>query len=116
MIYLMNIIFGIIIDSFSCMREEDTRLKDDIENKCFVCGLPKFELDTKGEGWYKHIFDSHNIYNYLYFLIYIDKKMMGDCSSVEKYVKEMCKKNNIYFFPIGRSLSIEKSARIVDNK
>lgn len=107
MILLLNVIFGIIIDAFGYMRENANKLLDDIENKCYICGLPKFELDTKGEGWYKHIYESHNVYHYLYFLIYIEKKPIGDCSGVEKFVKELCGKNQISFFPIGRAMSIE---------
>jgi hypothetical protein len=107
MMIILNLIFGIIIDSFGCMREESNRLEEDIENKCYICGLPKFEVDTKGEGWYRHIYESHNVYNYLYFLIYIDKKEMGDCSGVEKFAKELCHLKDISFFPISRSLHYE---------
>jgi hypothetical protein len=107
MILLLNVIFGIIIDAFGNMREHENRLLDDIENKCYICGLAKFELDTKGEGWYRHIYESHNLYNYLYFLIYLEKKDIGDCSGVEKFAKELSQKNDISFFPISRSMSIE---------
>lgn len=107
MILLLNVVFGIIIDAFGNMREYANKLQDDIENKCYVCGLAKFELDTKGEGWYRHIYESHNVYNYLYFLIYLDKKDIGDCSGVEKFAKELSERNDIAFFPIGRSMSIE---------
>jgi hypothetical protein len=109
MILILNIIFGIIIDAFGNQREENKKLEEDIENKCYICGLDKFELDTKGEGWYKHIYQHHNVYNYLYFLIYIDKKNAGDCSGVEKYVKELCGRNSVSFFPIGRSMSIDQT-------
>ena len=108
MILLLNVIFGIIIDAFGNMRENSNKLLEDIENKCYICGLPKFELDTKGEGWYRHIYESHNVYNYLYFLIYLDKKDIGDCSGVEKYAKELSQKNDISFFPICRAMSIEE--------
>ena len=109
MILLLNLVFGIIIDSFGCIREESNSLEEDIQNKCFICGLPKFELDTKGEGWYKHIYESHNVYNYLYFLIYIEKKQIGDCSGVEKYAKELCQNKDVSFFPIGKALSLQNT-------
>ena len=41
------------------------------------------------------------------FLIYIDKKEMGDCSGVEKFAKELCHLKDISFFPISRSLHYE---------
>ena len=105
---LLSIIAGTIIDAVAEMRERQQDLQEDIEKKCFVCGLSRKSLDLKGEGWYQHIYRNHNIFTYLYFLIYIDKKDVGDCSSVEKYVKELCKQGDISFFPQGRSIGIEK--------
>ena len=34
----MNIIFGVIIDTFGDLREQNENLVDELENKCFVCG------------------------------------------------------------------------------
>ena len=106
---LLSILYGTIVDAVAEMREKQKDLEEDVQNKCFVCGLSRSNLDRNGEGWYQHIYRNHNIFTYLYFLIFIDKKVIGDCSSVEKYVKELSKAGDISFFPQGRSIGIEKN-------
>lgn len=58
-IILLNIVFGIIIDTFSTMRKENDELKDEINNKCFICELEKSVFDKQG-GYDTHILENHN--------------------------------------------------------
>ena len=44
---LLNVIFGIIIDTFGELRADHLAKKHDMENTCFVCGVDRFTLDTK---------------------------------------------------------------------
>lgn len=37
----MNIIFGIIIDTFAALRDEKNMKDNDENNKCFICGLDR---------------------------------------------------------------------------
>ena len=37
-IVLLNIIFGIIIDTFGELRDQRNELEDEILNKCYICG------------------------------------------------------------------------------
>lgn len=104
---MLNIIFGIIIDSFGDLRDKRTNLIEKVTGKCFICGLTKFELDTRGEGWYNHIYKNHNAYNYLFFIIMMRKKEKLDCNGTEKYIKEMMSKNDITYLPQASSLSLE---------
>jgi len=60
----------------------------DILEKCFICSQSKTKFDATGNGWYHHIYQEHNIYAYLNFVIYILKKDIKDCNGLEKYVKE----------------------------
>lgn len=105
---LMSILSATIIDSVFDSRISREELLDDIEKKCFICGLNRAVLDKEGEGWQKHICNSHNVYIYVYFIIYIMQKDIGDCSRVEKHVKELIKRKDISFFPQSRSISIEQ--------
>lgn len=41
-IIMINIVAGIIIDTFGLLREEDERSKKDIHEKCFICGISKY--------------------------------------------------------------------------
>lgn len=104
---LMSILEATIIDSIIDTRVKREELVQDIEKKCFICGLSRSVIDREGEGWQVHIHKNHNVYIYMYFIIYIMEKDIGDCSSVEKHVKELIKLKDISFFPQSRSMSIK---------
>jgi hypothetical protein len=103
----MNILAATIIDSVIDARVKRNELLEDIEKKCFICGISRTVLDHAGEGWHLHIMKNHNAFIYLYFMIYINKKDIGDCSRVEKHVKDLIKLKDISFFPQGRSVALE---------
>lgn len=102
-ICLLNIIFGIIIDTFAALRDKKNEFNDLIANNCIICELKKFVIESKGEGWKTHILKSHNIESYLNFLVYIKEKKITDCTGVEKFVKESIKNNEYVFIPYLRS-------------
>lgn len=45
---LMNVLFGIIVDSFGALREEKNFQQDDSINLCFVCNLKRDMFDRYG--------------------------------------------------------------------
>jgi inositol 1,4,5-triphosphate receptor type 3 len=104
---LLNIISGIVISSVTADRQAASEHLSDMRDKCYICGLESWYINRQGEGWHQHQRRSHNVFYYLYFLIYIDRKKVGDCSAVEKYVKDLLHSNNISFFPQGRCLALE---------
>jgi len=42
---LLNIIFGIIIDTFGDLRDERNDLEAEILTKCYICGQDKSDLE-----------------------------------------------------------------------
>ena len=40
-ILFLQMIYGIIIDTFAQLREQRKKLIEEIEQKCFICGLDK---------------------------------------------------------------------------
>ena len=65
---LLNLIFGIIIDTFSQLRSEKASNKRQMENTCFICGVDRFTFDTKGGGFQRHTDEDHSMWKYLYML------------------------------------------------
>lgn len=49
MIIMINIVSGIIIDTFGSIREEDKKFKEDVNNTCFICGNNRETLDKAFE-------------------------------------------------------------------
>jgi len=42
---LMNIIFGVIIDTFAELRSKKEQIDLDMSGRCFICGLDRFIFD-----------------------------------------------------------------------
>lgn len=45
---LLNLIAGIIIDTFSELRDELNEREKDAKTVCFICGLTKWQVEKKG--------------------------------------------------------------------
>mmetsp|Transcript_19064 Transcript_19064/g.28050 ORF Transcript_19064/g.28050 Transcript_19064/m.28050 type:complete len:632 (+) Transcript_19064:2-1897(+) len=86
---LMNIIFGIIIDTFAELRERKELIDDMITGRCFMCGIERFvfdQLSQEGNGFLDHIRNDHNMWKYLYFLVYLKERDYEDYSGGESFV------------------------------
>jgi len=106
-IILMNIIFGIIIDTFGELREEAEKIQEDIENFCFICGLERREFDRLSKaGFEYHQNVEHNLWNYLAFYMHLKKKEKTEYTGPEQYVMDMIQSKNYKFVPTLCALSI----------
>ena len=86
---LMNIIFGIIIDTFAELREKKELIDEMITGRCFICGIERFvfdQLSQEGNGFADHIQNDHNMWKYLYFLVYLKERDYQDMSGGESFV------------------------------
>uniref|UniRef100_A0A7S3B2S7 Ion transport domain-containing protein n=1 Tax=Haptolina ericina TaxID=156174 RepID=A0A7S3B2S7_9EUKA len=106
-VMLLNIIFGIVIDTFAQQRDLQKQIKEDMENVCFVCGIDRNTFDRKHAlGFEHHREHEHNIWNYLNFIIHLRKKSVTDYTGPESYVKQMLEARDLSFFPILKTSSI----------
>jgi len=62
-------------------------MNNDIESKCFICGIDKYEFELKGNGWKTHKYAEHSVWAYLAYLLYIKRKLLSECDGIEKDVK-----------------------------
>jgi hypothetical protein len=98
-VIMLQVIFGIILDAFGGMRDKRSDLMEDINNKCFICGTDRSDLELYGKGWKYHFQNEHSPYAYLSFLVYLLDKDKADCSGVEKFAKEKLEKIDTTFLP-----------------
>lgn len=74
MIIMINIVAGIIIDTFGTLREELNKYTFDLGNFCFICGFDKEKIEKSSRrlrGFEFHISDDHYMWNYLFYIAYI---------------------------------------------
>ena len=106
-ILFLNIVFGIIIDTFAELREKRAFIEDDQQSKCFICGLERsvFDREAGAQGGFEHHYKyEHNMWTYLLFLHYINEKSVDNLTGQEKYVYDMVANKDPGFFPVGKSL------------
>lgn len=105
-IVLMNIFFGIIIDSFADKRAGAAEIDSEVQGLCFICGISKSKFEIENIPWVDHIYGDHNMHSYLSFMIFVKQKNYSECTGVEKWVKKCLDTNNIFFYPVNRCMSI----------
>ncbi|KAK1889355.1 Ryanodine receptor 3, partial [Dissostichus eleginoides] len=56
---------GLIIDAFGELRDQQEQVKEDMETKCFICGIGNDYFDRTPHGFETHTLQEHNLANYL---------------------------------------------------
>jgi len=105
-VIFLNIVFGIIIDTFGELRDARTQIEEDQQNFCFICGNDIPTLEKKVSMKY-HIKNEHNLWQYLYFFIYLDLKKKDEYTAIEEYVSKRLAKKKSDFFPLGKSIALQ---------
>uniref|UniRef100_A0A5F8HI75 Inositol 1,4,5-trisphosphate receptor n=1 Tax=Monodelphis domestica TaxID=13616 RepID=A0A5F8HI75_MONDO len=105
-IIVLNLIFGVIIDTFADPRSEKQKKEGILKNPCFICGLERDKFDNKTVSFEEHIKYEHNMWNYLYFIVLVRVKNKTDYTGPESYVAQMIKNKNLDWFPRMRAMSL----------
>ncbi|CAH1103547.1 unnamed protein product [Psylliodes chrysocephalus] len=105
-IIVLNLIFGVIIDTFADLRSEKQQKELILKNTCFICGLHRSAFDNKIVSFEDHIKCEHNMWHYLYFIVLIKVKDPTEFTGPESYVHAMVKTANLEWFPRLRAISL----------
>jgi len=105
-IIVLNLIFGVIIDTFADLRSEKQQKELILKNTCFICGLNRAAFDNKTVSFEEHIKCEHNMWHYLYFIVLVKVKDPTEFTGPESYVYAMVKDRNLDWFPRLRAMSL----------
>ncbi|XP_062854005.1 inositol 1,4,5-trisphosphate receptor type 1 [Trichomycterus rosablanca] len=108
-IIVLNLIFGVIIDTFADLRSEKQRKEEILKTTCFICGLERDKFDNKTVTFEEHIKEEHNLWHYLYFIVLVRVKDSTEYTGPESYVAQMIKEHNLDWFPRMRAMSLVSS-------
>ncbi|TMW60299.1 hypothetical protein Poli38472_000341 [Pythium oligandrum] len=110
LIMLLNIVFGVIIDTFALLRTADNEKLMDMQSRCFICSIDAYTFDRMTRrGFHDHIYMDHNMWHYLYLFVHIRKKLITEYNGLELYLAMRMAKKDVSFFPSHRALSLEKA-------
>ncbi|KAF3428798.1 hypothetical protein E2986_14032 [Frieseomelitta varia] len=105
-IIVLNLIFGVIIDTFADLRSEKQQKELILKNTCFICGLNRSSFDNKTVSFEEHVKHEHNMWHYLYFIVLVKVKDPTEFTGPESYVYAMVKDRNLDWFPRLRAKSL----------
>eukprot|EP00048_Salpingoeca_helianthica_P013841 m.209123 g.209123 ORF g.209123 m.209123 type:complete len:2833 (-) comp15551_c7_seq5:71-8569(-) len=71
----LNVVLGVIVDTFSEIREEDNRLRETKRSECLICGISRKDIDKNSTSTFvQHVSEQHNRIHYLRFFQYLRDK------------------------------------------
>ena len=106
---MLNAINGIIVDVFQYLREKADG-ENNFKEKCFICSNHKNLFEANDISFKMHIKKEHFILDYIYYILtQTDESVKDeDLNYSEFQVKNSIKGNRIDFFPIEKSMSLDK--------
>ncbi|KAI1708384.1 ion transport protein [Ditylenchus destructor] len=109
-IIVLNLIFGVIIDTFGDLRAEKNEKEDTLRNTCFICGLERGKFDNKAITFEEHNENEHNLWHYLYFIVWLQIKDETEFTGPESYVAKCVKERNLDWFPRMQAISLKEDS------
>jgi len=109
-VILLNIIFGIIIDTFAELRDQKRNRDFDEKNNCFICNLDRSLFEKEGKSFEHHVQVEHDLWNYLYYIVYLKSKNELHYSGTETYIFEKYSKEDLSWFPIQKAMCLANTS------
>jgi len=98
-VLMLNIVFGIIIDTFRELRINQQKQEYDKLQVCFICGAERDDLEKECVNFENHRIQEHNTWNYVYYVIGLKFMDVQDMNATNSYVMEKIENKNISWFP-----------------
>ena len=113
MIFL-NLIAGIIIDTFSELRDSLTKKNYDVNNICFICGMTRWQLEKDGVLFSKHIVDDHSVWVYIYYMVRLRTVDSSSFTGIEQYVNDKTNQDDSSWLP--KNIYLKPNTNFLDLK
>lgn len=111
LLVMLNIINGIIVDTFEEMRVKEAEKYEFKRNCCYICSLNKSEFEINSLSFHNHTSRDHCVGDYYHYLIYLDSLKQDDMTNKDDFIQECLKNNLLDFFPIERSLKLDNNTK-----
>lgn len=86
---------------------------ENMKSKCFICGIDHGIFERYSDGFRQHIKEDHNMWMYVFFLLYLEFKNSIKYTAQEAYMKEMTVSRDLSFFPIGRAMCFLNKKKVI---
>ena len=105
----IQVVFGIIVDTFSELRDEKQVVQDAMQSECFICSRKAYEFDRYGTPFVGHVKKEHYQWNYLYYMLYLANLDRTEYDSNEQYFADaVANEEEATVFPINKARCLAK--------
>ena len=111
MLVLLNIISGVIVDTFQELREKSVEENETKLNICYICSLHRTLFEKRGIDFEYHKDHEHNIMNYFSYIYKIEMTDESELNSLDYQVCQSIKNKRTDFFPINTCVSFNTSKK-----
>jgi len=98
-IIMIDLVFGIILGTFSKMREEEREYDNDKINHCFICHITREIIEKKKENFQFHREKRHNLWNYINYMLFLKFSDVNKLNVINLFTKTNLDNKNICFLP-----------------
>ena len=108
-IICLNIIFGIVVNSFAELRDQKSKNDFDTHNRCYICNLEYLIFERAVEGGFaRHIEKDHNLWQYVFYIVNLQSKNSSDYDGVETFVSDKLEEDVIDWVPNGIAIALQQ--------
>lgn len=112
----LNIIFGIIIDTFADMRDTTTARSKALSSQCPVCYAQRTDIEKVGNSYKTHMDHDHNFWKYNNYICYLAQKDQEEMNGLEGKIWGLYSKRSIVWIPQAKSLEQFESEEAETNR
>ncbi|KAK2960546.1 putative ryanodine receptor type 1 [Blattamonas nauphoetae] len=108
---IMNIIQGLIIDTFKNQREKADEAEHRNQQSCFVCGQTIEDLESQGRDMRHHITIEHDPTTYYSYYVHLTEHMkhnLNELNGDEDFMREQFEKASVSYWPVMNDFEKEK--------
>ena len=98
-IIMIDLVFGIILGTFSEMREEERLCDNDKINHCFLCHITREIIEKRKEDFQYHREKRHNLWIYVDYMIFLKFSEISSLNSINLFARTNLDNKNICFLP-----------------
>lgn len=114
-ILMLEMIFGIIVETFRELRIHQQYFEYDKNEICFVCGVKRDQLEKDKKSYNDHITNQHNLWNYVNYMIRLKFSNLQDLNALNSYAYELLKNKNITWIPNWK-IECERNSELDDHE
>ena len=108
-VMLQGMLFSIVIEAFSELRNREIENEKDKNEICFICGVDKATCEKNGQKFDEHTNKEHNLWTYVDFILGLRFIDIQDTNAVNSYVMEKIERKELVWLPMYKEKEDEKT-------